>query len=187
MPGTPGRPRYWLELFLTKKHWPKHACIIWPFSKGSSDKGPGYGHIGRDKNRLVHIEICRRVHGAKPTRKHEVAHSCGNGHLGCINPNHLRWATRSENHQDKKQHGTDHGGERNPRAKLTSRQILKISELGGKITQKEIAERFDVSQAAVSLILSGKHWSGLKRKLTDGLSDHNRVIRNRRISEVKTT
>lgn len=44
--------------------------------------------------------MCKLKNGDPPTPDHEAAHSCGNGKHGCINPNHLRWATDAENMAD---------------------------------------------------------------------------------------
>jgi hypothetical protein len=74
-------------------------CLIWPYAKDSD----GYGSI---RNRGVHRVVCEEVNGERPTLKHEAAHSCGNGHLACCAPSHLRWATHAENMADAIEHGT---------------------------------------------------------------------------------
>lgn len=66
----------------------------------------GYGLIRIDGVMCrVHRLVCIRRHGPPPTDDLEAAHSCGNA--GCVNPRHIRWATRFENAADKKLHGTD--------------------------------------------------------------------------------
>lgn len=80
-------------------------CLIWPFNTD----GHGYGTLNRKGNKQLkaHRVICELVHGSPPTATHQAAHSCGKGHLRCVNPHHLRWATRVENAADKILHGTN--------------------------------------------------------------------------------
>lgn len=33
--------------------------------------------------------MCELVYGKPPMPKHQAAHNCGKGNLGCINPKHL--------------------------------------------------------------------------------------------------
>jgi hypothetical protein len=86
----------------------KRDCLIWPFSKSH-----GYAVIG---GRLVHRIVCRKAHGKAPREKPCALHSCGKGHIGCINPWHLRWGSKKDNVYDAMEHGTaiqpkgeDHG------------------------------------------------------------------------------
>lgn len=76
-------------------------CLSWPYAKDKN--GYGLGEMG-GKLRRAHRYICSLVNGEPPTSKHEAAHSCGNGHLGCVNPNHLRWATTLENQRERWEH-----------------------------------------------------------------------------------
>lgn len=69
-------------------------CLLWPYGKYPN----GYGQIRiGGGTKVVSRLVCERAHGQPPTPKYEAAHSCGNGHLGCVNPQHLRWATSKEN------------------------------------------------------------------------------------------
>lgn len=70
----------------------------------------------------------------------------------------LRWGTRSENHADRRRHGTMQVGEASPHAKLTEQDVLEMKRLRGTISQIELAARFGVSQATVSRTLNGKRW-----------------------------
>jgi hypothetical protein len=81
----------------------EESCLSWPYSRDSY----GYGNIWHESRmQPVHRVVCEYVHGAAPTPKHEVAHNCGKGHEGCVNPGHLRWATHRENMDDQYVHGT---------------------------------------------------------------------------------
>ncbi len=68
-------------------------CLIWPF--GKSD---GYGGYRKGASSSAHNFVCRAVHGRPPKGKREAAHSCG--YRSCVNPRHLRWASRTENDED---------------------------------------------------------------------------------------
>lgn len=77
-------------------------CILWPFYRDDN----GYGRLTRDgKSQLAHVYVTKKKHGPNPPDK-ESCHSCGNGHLSCINHRHLRWGTRLENVHDAIAHGT---------------------------------------------------------------------------------
>lgn len=130
-------------------------CLLWPFSRFPN----GYAKI-RHKGRssLVHRLVCERVNGPAPSVKHEAAHSCGNGHLGCVSQSHLSWKTPVENAADKLEHGTNSNGENNAQAKLSEEDIHEIRRIGTSLPQHKIGAMFGVSQSNVSLILSGKHW-----------------------------
>ena len=85
----------------------RDECLTWPYTKN----GGGYGQIRVGyKKLLVHRIVCEEVNGPPPTPKHEAAHNCGKGHLGCCAPKHLRWATRAENQADRHIHGTAYWG-----------------------------------------------------------------------------
>jgi hypothetical protein len=60
----------------------------------------------KGKQKFVTRLICELVHGSPPSKDHEAAHSCGNGHLRCINWKHLSWKLPEDNKADKIRHGT---------------------------------------------------------------------------------
>lgn len=92
----------------------------------------------------------------QPEGKKDAAHSCGKGHLGCVNPKHLRWDTRSGNFADKIAHGTHNRGEKSPVAKLTNAEVVKIRSLAGSASHSEIARMFGVCASNICLIINGK-------------------------------
>lgn len=84
---------------------PEKRGVIW--FEGKRTKAP---HVSLIISGLVH--------------KDDLAwalHSCDNAN--CVNPNHLRWGTRKENHEDKVSRG------RNSNATPTSREKVAISNL----------------------------------------------------------
>ena len=151
--GSPAR--FFHEVVLA---YTEADCLIWPYDRGTN----GYGamRIGRRKH-LVSRKACEVRHGPPPTPKHEAAHSCGKGHLGCVNQMHLNWKMPKENHADKIAHGTNIRGERHTMAKLTEPDVIKIREMSGLMSQAEIARRFGVCQQSVSAIITGANWGWL--------------------------
>lgn len=133
-------------------------CLEWPYA----NNGVGYGLVAINrKNKLVTRVACEAVNGPPPSRKHEAAHSCGNGHRKCCNPKHLYWATHQENILERVKHGTDTRGEKCATSKLTEADVRKIRELGETMSHPKIAEMFPISKGQVQRIMSRKQWGWL--------------------------
>ncbi len=153
---SPGSLMDWL---LAHQDFTGDECLKWPFA----DDGKGYGVVKVDgRQQYAHRIMCTLVNGEPPTDLHETAHSCGNGHLGCVHPGHVRWATRAENHADKLGHGTHARGERCPTVKITEDQARQILALKDKMLKKDIAAMFGVTLGHVSNIHLGKRWGWLQ-------------------------
>lgn len=133
-------------------------CLFWPFTKA---QGRGFARYN-GKWGIVTRHICTALYGPPPDPRSEAAHSCGNGHLGCVNPKHLRWATHTENEGDKISHGTSQHGERNRQAKLTEQEVRQIRSMYPAMSQAQIAKSCGVSQAAVSAIIARRRWGWLE-------------------------
>lgn len=135
-------------------------CLLWPFP--SSSDGHGYGHLYVDGATVrAHRYMCELANGPAPSPNHYAAHSCGNGHLGCINPNHLRWATPTENSADMILHGTRLQGEKAPWSKLTESDVRFIRAQRGKLLQRELAKMFGVKRSTIGAIQQRKRWAHL--------------------------
>lgn len=128
------------------------ACILWPFSV--SVYGYGKWNVGK-RIFFAHREACRRAHGECPPDKSHAAHSCRTPL--CCNPKHLRWATPQENNDDKKLHGTVPAGEEHPKSKISDAAIRAMRALRGKMTSREIANRFGISHGYCAAVLSEKY------------------------------
>lgn len=146
--ASQGTPMKWLTEHAQYKD---DDCLIWPFRRG----GRGYAYLADGPASRV---MCEIAHGKAPSLGHEAAHSCGKGHFGCINPQHLRWATKQENESDKHNHGTRLVGSQLPWAKLMESQVREIRRLKGQFSQPEIAARFGVSKSTIGLILNNRIW-----------------------------
>ncbi len=132
-------------------------CLIWPFSRNKA----GYAamHVEGGIKVLVSRYLCEDRRGPPPTAEHEAAHSCGRGKHGCVAQAHLDWKTSVENKADKRLHGTDPTGERNPAAKITRKIADEIRSLRGMMSQSKIGERFGISQQHVSDIMAQRLWA----------------------------
>ncbi|WP_155951287.1 hypothetical protein [Rhizobium mesoamericanum] len=130
-------------------------CLVWPYSRSTS----GYGQA-RWNNKTSNVSrfVCEDVYGEPPTAKHEAAHSCGKGHLGCVSKSHLSWKSPSENQMDKVAHGTHSRGERGALAKLTRAEVIEINSLRGTKKKCEIAAVYGVNPSTISRIHAGKRW-----------------------------
>jgi hypothetical protein len=128
-------------------HADKEFCLIFPFPLATC----GYGQI--TDGHIPHRLMCEHRHGPAPTEAHQAAHSCGKGHLGCVNQWHLNWRTPAENQVERyEQSGLV------SRAKLTRDQVDEILEARGREVPKWTAQRFGVSEANIRQLQAGKTW-----------------------------
>jgi hypothetical protein len=148
------------EFLFAHVNFTGNECVLWPFA---SKNEHGYGiiwHQGR--RRKAHQVMCEIVNGPRPSPKHGALHSCGRGHLGCINPRHLRWGTQKENMKDADDHGTVARSRDLPHTRLTPDDVRFIRKMHGKVTGMELAEKFGVSRKQVYDIQNGRRWTHLK-------------------------
>jgi hypothetical protein len=145
--------REWLEKAL-EQGLPGEGCWEWPWGKTHN----GYGQVGIDgKMRRVHIIVCEHAHGPMPEPGMHAAHKpveCKS--RACFRPDHLRWATASDNQQDRKIDGTAHLCGRKPA--LPPQQVEFIRNLYslGKWTMQELADIYSVSQLTIWRIINFK-------------------------------
>lgn len=158
--GTPlGEPRRWLETVAIP--YAGDDCLIWPYYRRQED-GRAALNMGKGRSWLAHRVVCEAVHGKPQTSGMDTCHSCGNGHLGCVNPRHLYWGTHAENQQDMVSHGRSARGERSAQARLTERDVREIRELRRAMTQKGIATMFGVHIMTVNDIVHRRTWGWLE-------------------------
>ncbi len=127
-------------------------CLFWPYARQR-----GHAAIKVPSGKVVRVctLLCERQYGPKPDG-HEVRHSCGKGHLGCVANSHVSWSTHVDNCADRTAHGTEVAGERNGQVKLTKRQVdaIRLS----KLTQRAIAAQYGIAQQHVSEIKRRLKW-----------------------------
>lgn len=152
-----GELKKWIE---SNADYSGEDCLIWPFS--TRPDGRAISILADGKRHIAHRYMCILKNGPPPSPNHQAAHSCGNGHLACINPHHLRWATNTENQADRAIHGTSNIGVRNPSAKINPEIASIIRSLKGIELQRVTAARYGVTRAHVAGIQSGRFWNGGK-------------------------
>lgn len=150
----PGEVQKFIE---TASQYAGSDCLEWPFSKSTK----GYGQAVVNGRHVVASRlICEIANGQPPSPEYQAAHSCGNGHLGCVNPRHLSWKTPKENSADSLAHGTRIGGENHYAAKLSQSDVRLIRSLIGSAPYSAIANKFGVTASTIWAIASGKVWKG---------------------------
>lgn len=150
-----GEIQSWIDQHAT---YTGDACLTWPFATNPN----GYGVVKVDHLQVgAHFAMCERVHGPRPTPTHEASHSCGNGHLACVHPEHLSWKTPAQNHADKLIHGTHNRGQRHNMSKLTEVDVQAIRRMSATKSPREIAAHFGVTRQAVSLVIKRVNWGWL--------------------------
>jgi len=148
-----GATRRWIEEHIK---WAGDDCLIWPFARLPN----GYGRANiRGVGALAHRHMCALVNGAPAHQKMQAAHTCGMGHLGCVNPKHLRWATARENHADKYSHGTANNGANNGTAKLSWQQADEIRKAEGVVMATELAKHYGIAGSTVYRIWRGQSYA----------------------------
>ncbi len=118
----------------------------------------GYGKLWSEgTTRLAH-RISYELHCGDIPKGMHICHSCDN--RSCANPEHLFLGTHTENMIDRNAKGRQArpDGTKNGKAKLTEADVLAIRAATG-ISQRRLAEQFDVAQSRISEIRSGKYWS----------------------------
>ena len=127
---------------------------------------------GRTVYRGLHRLVCAAFHGEKPGMM--AAHNDGNPSNN--RPNNLRWASAKENSDDKKLHGTDEIGARNPNSVISEEQVRQIRDRADQ-PSPALAKEFGISESQILNIIHGRSWGHLPgarpkpscamRKLTD--------------------
>ena len=114
----------------------------------------GYGHVHiyqSSEASYVHRISLERKLGREIDSDCHALHSCFQT-PNCVNPDHLREGSRSENQIDRIKDGTSN-------AKITAEQVIAIRS--DKRKQKEIAKQHGISDKTVSAIKSRKIWKHL--------------------------
>lgn len=159
-PAASGEPLAWMQRHLDHLG---DDCLSWPFGRTPY----GYGMLtdeGRQQG--AHRWACEKVHGAPPTPDHHAAHTCGNGHEGCVNPRHLYWASPVENAEDRQCGPRAQRGETATKVKLTEAEVVEIYALRGG-SDRAVARDYGVSRGAISHIWRGRSWSWLTGAVPD--------------------
>lgn len=109
---------------------------------------------------FVHRLVLMAFVGAPPDGRGDCAHWDGNPVNNSVG--NLRWATKSENAEDARRHGTLALGEKNRRAKLANAQAneIRTRAIAGAPT-RDLASEFGISLSLVNRIVTGGAWAHL--------------------------
>lgn len=131
-------------------------CVFLPGSDGRPVEVTHEGQRSRAHRVALELTV-----GGPPEGSPFACHECGNGHLGCVTPRHLRWDNQVGNMADKALHGTDNRGEKHPLSRFTEDDIRLIRHLVDteQATQAALARRYGVSAGAISSIVLRKRWT----------------------------
>lgn len=149
---------------------------VWSYPKPRSSKNGMWLRQYKSNNskQYLFVRLCknnkvynRRVHclvletyGCKRPNGMVCRHLDGDAHNN--NFKNLKWGTYSENEKDKKRHGTyNHAkGEETHCAKLSEQDVRTIVYMykTGEVTQKKIADIYNVDPSDISRIVNKKYW-----------------------------
>lgn len=152
-----------LERFEAKfKNDPATGCWIWQAAK--NEKGYGAFGVPQDDGTQKIVTAHRYAYETYVGPIPEgmcVLHKCDTP--SCVCPAHLWIGTHQENMADKVAKGRQARGETAGMAKLTEADVIAIRVLwdSGELTQREIADMFEISQPAVSQIVNATRWAHL--------------------------
>ena len=135
----------------------------WNWKAGTNGFGYGvfgYKVAGRRVQWYAH-RISASLFGIT-TAERCILHSCDNPR--CVNPEHLRSGTSTDNDADRVLRGRSPHGEGNPCAKLTAlavREIRTRRAAGDKTSYRKLAVEYGVSHQSVYLAATYKTWKRL--------------------------
>jgi DNA-binding XRE family transcriptional regulator len=129
----------------------------WDWTANHSSKGYGLFWFGGGHGSPIgsHRVAYELTFGEIPEGLY-VCHHCDNPQ--CVNPNHLFLGTPADNTQDMLKKRRNKAGETHYMSTLSDKEVSAIKTLyeGGGITQKQLAQRFGVSQSTISNIVRGR-------------------------------
>lgn len=145
--ATPGAQPIWLQTHATLEACDPDVCLLWPFKSVAS----GYGvlSIGEGRLRGAHSVSCENAYGPAPEGKTDAAHGCDTPL--CVNPHHLRWATRQENMADVARR-------KGWKRKLTTSDVAAIRTNPDTLSVPALAAQFRVSEGTIYHIRRGHTW-----------------------------
>jgi hypothetical protein len=117
--------------------------------------------LGRKVTLRVHCEVAKAfLKKPDDDKEYEIDHIDGNKRNN--NVENLEWVTHEENVRRAVANNLQrpHIGEDNVTSKLTEKEVREICELlvENKLTTVDIAKRFNISQAVIAAIKSGRTW-----------------------------
>lgn len=135
-------------------------CWIWRGSLNAT----GYGRTRVDGVHWAAHRLSWAVHNGPIPDGLFVCHRCDNRR--CVKPAHLFLGTAADNNADMIAKGRsrpghpDNRGEKNPRAKLSERDVMAIRDaLSAGAIGCVLARQYSVSKQLISAIRTGQRWT----------------------------
>lgn len=152
--GSPIEDRYVIE--------DGTGCWVWIAANTGFHRLTPYGVIHREGHRKAHRYMYAKHKGDIPEGMY-VLHNCDN--TLCVNPDHLRVGTQTENMEDRKKAARENSlkGSDNPAAKLNEEKVYQIRrrlEAGEQCAA--LGREFGVSEVAIGLIKRRQKWQHVK-------------------------
>lgn len=129
---------------------PNSGCWLWD----GTTNVDGYGAIVVDGKRMKAHRVSYVVHKGPIPNGMKILHKCDVRQ--CINPDHLRLGTDSENQQDMKMKRRSTHGERSKNAKLNEDAVRRIRS--SNIPSKELANEYGVSSVTINKVRRKEIW-----------------------------
>lgn len=131
-------------------------CLIWPFAKLPDGRSAlKFRGVSMSASRAV----CFLVHGDPPSNEHHACHSCGMGHLACVNPSHLRWGSARQNTIEWRQHVSDGVSKPRDGEVLDVFSVIKIRTDDKDLSLSQLSKKYGISQAHASRVRRGQAWA----------------------------
>ena len=158
------RARGSLETRFWKKVDKKSDNECWLWTGAKNQKGYGYIGAGSRKGKMLTAHrVSYQLANNDLLDYDYVLHSCDNP--SCVNPNHLRKGTCSENIKEAFDKGRKTPptffGEDNPKSKLTIEKV-KFIRANPQLGHKEIANMFGLSPNCIRGVRIGRTWKEVK-------------------------
>lgn len=109
----------------------------------------------KQTTRLIHDLVLTTFVGPRP-KGLQGRHLDGDSQNNRLK--NLKWGTRLENAADMKSHGRTLEGEKNPQAKLTTNNVIKIRSRLRTCSQASLAKQFGVAQKTIDDVARGRTW-----------------------------
>ena len=140
---------------------PGKACKLWPFSVINCGHARAWNPRTKRMDTAYRV-IWEKAHGV-PFPAAEACHTCGNGHLGCVNWAHIDPGSHADNMVDRRDHGRDPIGSAHGKAVLDEADVAQICELlAGGAAARAVARQYGVSATTIGEIWRGEKWTHVR-------------------------
>ena len=138
-----------------KESFREKTGLDWQWKAGKTSYGYGLMSIGK-KLEYAH-RVSYQIHNGKIPPGMHVLHSCDDP--GCVNPEHLHLGTNADNIREKVERGRCAKGEKSPKSKLKTKDVIKIRDkhkAGSTIA--DLAREYSVGRTCISYIVNRINW-----------------------------